>query len=142
MTDSNNNVPTQLQPMSYGESERRMQGVAKRIRLAEKAYTKSVEDAATAEALYRKALGDKFKALREAGTAVEAAMTQARGELWQLSRERDIASGRVRLRLEQLDNRRGERASLHKLVDWSGGIDVIERRAPAKGHGPTNGDDY
>lgn len=117
-----------LEPMSYHDSEARMQSMAKRIRLAEKAFAKANEDAATAEALYRRSLGSRFKELRDAGTAVEAAMTQARGELFNLSRERDIAAGRVRLRLEQLDDRRGERASLHKLVDWSGGIDVIERR--------------
>lgn len=131
MSDGDGPVTTTLEPMSYRESESRMQSMARRIRIAEKALAKANEDAATSEALYRKALGEKFKQLRAEGTAVEAAMTQARGELWQLSRERDIAAGRVRLRLEQLDNRRGERASLHKLVDWSGGIDVIERRPNA-----------
>jgi chromosome segregation ATPase len=129
--DGDGPVTTTLEPMSYRESESRMQSMARRIRIAEKALAKANEDAATSEALYRKSLGERFKQLRAEGTAVEAAMTQARGELWNLSRERDIAAGRVRLRLEQLDNRRGERASLHKLVDWSGGIDVIERRPNA-----------
>jgi chromosome segregation ATPase len=130
--DGDGPVTTTLEPMSYRESESRMQSMARRIRIAEKALAKANEDAATSEALYRKSLGERFKQLRAEGTAVEAAMTQARGELWNLSRERDIAAGRVRLRLEQLDNRRGERASLHKLVDWSGGIDVIERRPNAR----------
>jgi chromosome segregation ATPase len=132
MNDGDGPVTTTLEPMSYRESESRMQSMARRIRIAEKALAKANEDAATSEALYRKSLGERFKQLRAEGTAVEAAMTQARGELWNLSRERDIAAGRVRLRLEQLDNRRGERASLHKLVDWSGGIDVIERRPNAR----------
>jgi chromosome segregation ATPase len=130
--DGDGPVTTTLEPMSYRESESRMQSMARRIRIAEKALAKANEDAATSEALYRKSLGERFKQLRAEGAAVEAAMTQARGELWNLSRERDIAAGRVRLRLEQLDNRRGERASLHKLVDWSGGIDVIERRPNAR----------
>jgi chromosome segregation ATPase len=115
-------------PMTYGDAEHRLTEMAKRIRNVEKGYAQAVEDAATAEALYRRKLGERFRELRAEGLAVEAAMTQARGELFNLSRERDIASGRVRGKLDELEDRRGERASLHKLVDWSGGIDVIERR--------------
>lgn len=80
------NAPDGRTPMSYAESEKAMRTMARIIRLAEKAYSKSLEDAATAEALYRKGLADRFKALRDEGTAVEAAMTQARGELFNLSR--------------------------------------------------------
>jgi hypothetical protein len=105
MNDGDGPVTTTLEPMSYRESESRMQSMARRIRIAEKALAKANEDAATSEALYRKSLGERFKQLRAEGTAVEAAMTQARGELWNLSRERDIAAGRVRLRLEQLERR-------------------------------------
>lgn len=116
------------EPMSYARAEERLTGMAKRIRDAEDKLGIANEDAANAEALYRKALGERFAELRRDGAAVEAAMTQARGELYNLSRERDIAAGRARKALEVLDDRRGERVSLHKLVDWSGGIDVIERR--------------
>jgi hypothetical protein len=69
-------------------------------------------------------------------------MTQARSELFQLSKERDIAAGRARKALEVLEDRRGERVSLHKLVDWSGGVDVIERRnAAGNGRAPYGNDD-
>jgi chromosome segregation ATPase len=128
-------APTQ--PMSYGEAERRMGAMAQRIRDAERDYDRAVEEAADAEAIYRKSLAERFRAQREGGAAVEAAMTQARGECFNLSRERDLAVGRVRKALEALENRRGDRASLHKLVDWSGGVDVIERRNPqANGSAP------
>lgn len=122
-------VPTTLQPMTYQQAEDRMRGKAREIRATEKDCDKASEDAATAEAIYRKALGERFKALRDEGTAVEAASTQARGELFHLSRERDIAAARVRLAYERLEDRRGERASLHKLVDWSAGIDVSRHRS-------------
>jgi chromosome segregation ATPase len=135
-------VPTRHEPMTYAEAERRMQGMAQRIRDAERDYERAVEDAANAEAVYRKSLGERFGALRSQGNAVEASMTQARGELFNLSRERDIAVGRVRKTLEVLEDRRGDRASLHKLVDWSGGVDVIERRNPrANGSTPYGSDD-
>lgn len=134
-------VPTTHEPMSYGESERRMQGAAQRIRDAERALETASEDAANAEAIYRKNLGERFGALRAEGVAVEAAKIQAHGELFNLSRERDIAAGRVRKALEVLEDRRGERASLHKLVDWSGGVDVIERRnAAGNGNAPYGND--
>ena len=130
-------VPTMHEPMSYAECEQRMQTMAQRIRDAEKALGTASEDAANAEAVYRKSLGERFAALRSEGVAVEAAKIQAHGELFNLSRERDIAAGRVRKALEVLEDRRGERASLHKLVDWSGGVDVIERRnAAGNGNAP------
>jgi chromosome segregation ATPase len=130
------------EPMSYADAERRMGAMAQRIRDAEADLAIASEDAASAEAVYRKSLGERFVALRSEGAAVEAAMTQARGELFNLSRERDIAAGRARKALEVLENRRGERASLHKLVDWSGGVDVIERRNPrANGSTPYGSDD-
>ena len=116
-------------PMTYAQAEFRLTEMAKRIRNAENDYGTASEDAANAEGIYRRKLGDRFRELRAEGLAVEAAMTQARGELYNLSRERDTAAGRVRKALEVLEDRRGERSSLHKLVDWSGGIDVIERRS-------------
>lgn len=131
-----------VSPMSYADAERRMGAMAQAIRAAEKALETASEDAANAEAIYRQALGSRFKALREEGVAVEAAKIQAHGELFQLSNERDIAAGRARKALEVLEDRRGERASLHKLVDWSGGVDVIERRnAAGNGRAPYGNDD-
>jgi hypothetical protein len=131
-----------VEPMSYADAERRMGAMAQSIRAAEKALETASEDAANAEAFYRKSLGEKFGALRSEGVAVEAAKIQAHGELFQLSKERDIAAGRARKALEVLEDRRGERASLHKLVDWSGGVDVIERRnAAGNGRAPYGNDD-
>lgn len=133
--------PTRLQPMSFGEAEERLQNMARRIRAAEDDLDRANEDAANAEAIYRKALGERFGELRRDGAAVEAAMTQARGELYTLSRERDIAAGKARKAHEVLEDRRGDRASLHKLVDWSGGIDVMERRNPNGRTAYANGND-
>jgi chromosome segregation ATPase len=142
MNETEDRVVPARQPMDYAEAERRMQDMAQRIRSAERDYDRAIEEAADAEAIYRKSLAERFRALREGGAAVEAAMTQARGECFNLSRERDIAVGRVRKTLEALEDRRGDRASLHKLVDWSGGIDVIERRNPrVNGSAPYASDD-
>lgn len=137
MTDQG--VPTTLEPMTYRQAEERMQAKAKQIREVEAAYRRAYEDAANAEGIYRKALGERVKALRNEGQSQESANTIARGELFNLCVERDKAAGKVRYELERLDDRRGERASLHKLVEWSGGVDIMERRS--NGRAPYANDD-
>jgi hypothetical protein len=58
MPDTENRVPAE--PMSYADAERRMGAMAQSIRAAEKALETASEDAANAEAVYRKNLGEKF----------------------------------------------------------------------------------
>lgn len=119
------------EPMTYDQAATAMREVGQRIRFVEDQYETAVSDAADAEALYRKSLGDKFEAYRTDGKGVEESMTLARRDVWNLSRERDKAQGKVRKCLEQIEDRRGERASVHRLVEWSGAQAVLngKRRA-------------
>lgn len=121
---------TDPKPMTYAESATALRDSSQRIRAVEETYKRAIEDASVAEALYRRTLGEKFGEYREKGMAVEAAMTQARADCWNLSRERDLANGTVRYELERLEDRRGDRASLHKLVEWSAAVVVLEGRSP------------
>ena len=112
------------EPMTYASAEERLTAQAIRIREAEDDYEAASESAADAEAMYRKALATKLDEHRDAGLSVEHAMTKARADVYNLSRERDTAAGKARKCLEILEDRRGERDSLHRLVAWSHSIDI------------------
>jgi hypothetical protein len=111
-------------PMTYQRAEERMYALGQRIRAKETDYENAANDYADAEALYRKQLGERFGKYRGDGMAVEAAMTQARADCWNLSRERDRALAKSRKRLEELEDRRGDRVSLHRLVEWSTALEL------------------
>lgn len=111
--------------MTYDQAASAMREQGQVIRAVEEVYKLKTEEAADAEALYRKALGDKFATYRADGKGVEESMTLARRDVWNLERERTQAAGRARYELERLENRRGERASLHRLVEWSGALAVL-----------------
>jgi hypothetical protein len=114
-------------PMSYAQAEVRMTEMAKRIRAIEVEYGQAMDEAADAEALYRKSLADKYRSYRDAGKTVDESNTLARGDCWNLSRERDRAMGAARRRVEELEDRRGERVSLHRLVEWSTAIALMDK---------------
>lgn len=119
------------EPLTYDAAATAMRDAGQRIRAVEDAHKIAVSDAADAEALYRKTLGDKFEEHRSGGKGVEESLTLARRDTWNLVREREKAAGMVRYQLERLDDRRGERASVHKLVEWSGALAVLSGKKRA-----------
>lgn len=119
------------EPLTYDEAATTMREAGQRIRAVEVAHKTAISDAADAEALYRKSLGDKFEGYRNDGKGVEESLTLARRDTWNLVREREKAAGMVRYQLERLDDRRGERASAHRLVEWSGAMAVLNGKKRA-----------
>jgi hypothetical protein len=119
------------EPLTYDAAATSMREAGQRIRAVEDAYKLAISDAADADALYRKTVGDKFEEYRSGGKGVEESLVLARRDTWNLSRERDKAAGMVRYQLERLDDRRGERASIHKLVEWSGAMAVLSGKTRA-----------
>lgn len=119
------------EPMTYEQTATLLRESGQRIRAVEEDYKHATEDAADAEALYRKSLGDAFERYRKDGKGVEESMTLARRDTFQLAKERDRAAGKARYQLERLEDRRGERASAHRLAEWSGAVAVLngKRRA-------------
>jgi hypothetical protein len=113
------------EPLTYEQSATALREVGQILVSVEKAYKLAVENAAIAEALYRKSLGDKFESYRKEGKGVEESNLLARRDVYNLSLERDKASGMMRYELERLEDRRGNRASLHRLVEWSGALAVM-----------------
>jgi hypothetical protein len=97
---------------------------------AEAAFAKAVEASAETEAYYRVQLAEAFLAHREAGAAVEAANTLARGECAAHSLQRDKAAGMLKLAGEKLEDARDSRRSLWRLVEWARGRDLATAGAP------------
>lgn len=129
MTDGESNGRTE--PFTFDQAANLLREYADRIRKLETEYKTAVEDSANAEALYRKTFGERFEHHRGEGLAVEAATVAARKDTWNLERERVKAAGAVRLALEKLEDRRGERGSLNRLVEWSGALAVLSGKKRA-----------
>lgn len=102
-----------------GEARDKLRDATRIVLELEDAYARAVQDAAEAEAFYRVRLADAFKAHRDAGAAVEAANTLARGECAADSKARDQAAGMLKLAGERLENSRDTRRSLWRLVEWA-----------------------
>jgi hypothetical protein len=60
-------------------------------------------------------------------------MAKARADCAVLSRERDETAGKVRTVLEQLENRRGEREGVYRLVAWSHSVAIRDGQGPTYG---------
>jgi hypothetical protein len=111
------------QPLSYSDAQTALRNVTANVREAERCYEQAVEQAAEAEATYRRVLAKTMRQLRAEGMPIGLAETCAKGDVADFSRDRDRAAGDLRLALETIENRRGERASLHRLIEWSAAHD-------------------
>lgn len=112
---SDNGVPT------IATLTTKVQELNRAIRALEADLEKRGEEAAEAEGAYRSQLAYRYRQHRDAGEPATAAETYARADVVVLSRDRDKSAHDVRVLLEKLENRRGERASLHRLIDAVGG---------------------
>jgi VIT1/CCC1 family predicted Fe2+/Mn2+ transporter len=108
-------------PLDYEDARAAMKAAGANVRAAENELSEQIGRAADAEAEFRRALASKVITLRADGNSATLAETLARGsdEVLTYSRARDVAAGMVKFRHEVLEDRRGDRASLHKLVDYS-----------------------
>ena len=95
---------------------------------AENKYRLCIEEAADAEALYRKELATAFQTYRTAGKPVEESNTLARGDVVLHSRNRDYAAGVVKLAADKLEDARDSRRSLWRLIEWARERDLIALR--------------
>jgi hypothetical protein len=112
-------------PLDYDDAQRRLHTVAQQIRDAEQRHRDAIEKAADAESAYRKGLAQSFVRHRADGKGAGEAELLAKGDVADLTRARDINSGMVRACLEELEDRRGDRASLHRLVEWSAKVNAL-----------------
>lgn len=118
----------QVQPLTYAEAQERMGKATRTIRNLERAYSRAQSDYAAAESNYRQQLGEAYRRHRNAGLAQTEADVAAKAEVANLSFARDERKGEIAALAEKLEDRRGERNSLHRLVDWSMGVDLAARK--------------
>jgi hypothetical protein len=110
-------------PLSYEDAALELNLAAAAIIAAEDEYADANADAAANEALYRTALAEAFKRYRVGGKGVAESETLARGECAAFARDRDRAAGLVKVMAARLEDRRDDRRSLNRLVEWSAGRD-------------------
>src|SRR5688572_26586844 len=103
-------------PFDEHDARPALQNISRKIRAAEEWHQECVQRAADAEEAYRKGLAQAFVTRRSEGRGAGEAEILAKGDVAHLSKARDVASGMVKASLEVLENRRGDRASLHRLV--------------------------
>ena len=113
------------QPLDIDDARRASRRLADQRREAEATLDRLVNEAAQAEAAYRKGLAQAFVTARE-GTAAERE-AQARAKVADLSLARDLKQGMVKAQTERLRGLEGERSMLKSLIDWSSRIDEEQR---------------
>jgi hypothetical protein len=105
--------------MTYEDAANAIREIARQIRTLEQELQEVGERRADAEATYRVALAGTMRKHRENGATVAEAEAFARADAAVLARARDRAELQIREILEKLEDRRGERHGLHRLIDWS-----------------------
>jgi len=87
------------------------------IRGLEEDLASKLTERADGEATVRSQFAYRYRLARDEGLSVADSETRARAETVVLSNERDKADGAVTVILAKLEDRRGERHSLHRLID-------------------------
>ncbi len=131
-----------VDPLDYEDARQALKASAERIRAAEDALEQQIDKAAKAEGEYRRQVARKIISYRKSESPVGKAIGATEAELLAkgsdevlaYSQIRDIERDMVKHAFAVLEDRRGDRASLHKIVDWS--MKVAEREA---GDGQTFG---
>lgn len=111
------------QPLEIDDARRAANRLATQRRDAEQNLETQVNEAAEAEAKYRKAYAEAF--IRAEGTAAERE-AKAKNEASPEQIERDIAAGMVKVLTERLRGLEGERSMLKSLIEWSQRMQVDE----------------
>jgi hypothetical protein len=119
-----------LRAFDAGEARDKLRAATEVVLSLEKIVAVAGEESADAEAFYRAELAKAFRGYREAGNAVEASTTMARGDCAPLSRERDSKATALKLGFERLEDARDTRRSLWRLVEWSRDLAVASAHRP------------
>jgi hypothetical protein len=107
------------EPLDFATAERKMLDAARRIYEAEKELETRLTDKADATSEYRKALAMAYTRRRAEGKAQDESKILAQADAADAEKAMLITDGLAKAAGESLENRRGDRASLHKIVEWS-----------------------
>lgn len=108
-------------PLDYETFRDGARDLAARRRAAREELERAVKRHAEAEAEYRKARA--LAHVQADGSDANARKTQVDAATADLAKARDIAKGMIGVAHELLAEVDGERASLHRLADWSAKVD-------------------
>lgn len=106
------------EPLDMDDAREAMKVLAVRRREARENLEQAYKKAAETERDYRTALAVAHARNAGEGTAAQRE-AQARADVADKSYERDLAAGMVKAAHARLDELDGERASLHRVVEWS-----------------------
>ena len=120
------------EPLDYEDARQALKAAAQRIRDAEELLEQRFESKALAERDYRRKLSERLVHHRSEGKGAGESEVLAKGDVADLSHARDLADGMVRVAHEILEDRRGDRASLHKICEWSQRLDAFAQRDQAR----------
>lgn len=108
------------EPYDYAQAKRAVMAATRERRDAERELRDAVERKGRAEAEYRKALAQGIlRAKGEHGATVAEAVAKGTDKVADAKAEATIADGLVRAALERLRLCSEDRASLHRLIEWS-----------------------
>jgi hypothetical protein len=106
-------------PLTYERAVELVRKAKDALRALEAELRVAIDEAADAEGVHRHALSTALRSRRADGLAQDEAMTHARADVAPQLRDHKRAEARVAELHERIANRRGERESLHRLIDWS-----------------------
>jgi hypothetical protein len=105
--------------LTYDQAAAAVRKLGQQLRALEAELDKVGSEHADAEGAYRVLFANAMRRHRKDGATVAEAEAFAKADAASLARARDRSESRIRELLEQLEDRRGERHSLHRLMDWS-----------------------
>jgi hypothetical protein len=108
------------EPYDYGESKVAVMNASRERRGAEMEYRNAVDRKAKAEREYRRVLSvEVMKAKVEHGATVAEMIAKGTDTVGLAKEEALAAEGQVRAALERMQLCSEDRASLHRLIEWS-----------------------
>jgi hypothetical protein len=106
-------------PLSYEQAQRAMSKIAGQIRDAEARHREQIEKAGEALNSHKKAIHTSALRFRADGKGATESEFLAKTSVGDYEAQAFVAAQMVKAIADEMENRRGDRASLHKLVDWS-----------------------
>lgn len=108
--------------LQVDEARHAVRIIAERRRAAREALSKAEDALAEKQRLYRRAKAEAYIRRAEVKPA-DAQKVAVEADVADVEYDRDIARGLVKVQEELLRQIDGERASLHRLIDWSAKLD-------------------
>lgn len=112
-------TPANPEPLTYMEARTSLHRIAQQLRDGEEELEAAAQLKADAEAEWLKIYASSRLRRKAEGCGSGEAEALAKGDAADARQVLVLAEGRYKLALERLENRRGDRASMHKLADWA-----------------------